>query len=129
MKSVLVSGAVFVTLIALGLAQTVANVNPSAVATEKEFRGHHGNEGQSSQYHYSGWGPSIHHGTELFSGDEWLLAIPLILIPLIALACWYFWGGKGHDDGWGWDRSMARGADSLPKMTHQRIFNAIDKKH
>lgn len=83
------------------------------------------------------------HGQELFTGDEWMLAVPLLLIPLIALGCWYFWGGSKDEGYSGWDRMgysesqtytpgayesrMYRGADSMDKSTHQRIFNAIQQ--
>jgi len=139
MKSILFASGIFVgTLISLAYATTESQSVPAAPsalapATSRDDGGH-----GHHHYHYS-------HGQELFSGDEWLLAVPLLLIPLIALGCWYMWGGK--DDGYGWDRMgytdssnyqsgaqggayesrMFRGADALDKRTHQRIFNAIQQ--
>lgn len=136
MKSLLFASGVFVgTLLSLayGAEPQSSSSVPVVPGTElqgPEARDDHGHH----HYHYS-------HGQELFSGDEWLLCIPLLLIPLIAFGCWYFWGGK--DDGYGWDRMgysessnytpgayesrMFRGADALDKRTHQRIFNAIQQ--
>lgn len=139
MKSILIASGIFMgTLVSLAYAtesqQQSVPAAPSALApaTSRDDGGH------THHYHYS-------HGQELFSGDEWLLAVPLLLIPIIALGCWYMWGGK--DDGYGWDRMgytdssnyntqgsggayesrMFRGADALDKRTHQRIFNAIQQ--
>ncbi len=88
-------------------------------------------------------------GSEIFQGESYMLGL-ILLIPLIALACWYFMGGggKGGDDGWGWDRmgysdSNTVGgstggynsgsydtrsfvpADGIDKTTHQRIMDSI----
>ncbi|CAL8072139.1 unnamed protein product [Orchesella dallaii] len=150
MKTMLVASVIMGSLLSLAYATDVASVqgvqsqvvNSIPVVTGTELQGpeprdgHGGGDGGHGQHHYH-----YSHGQELFSGDEWLLAIPLLLIPVIALACWYFWGGS-KDDGYGWDRMgysessytpgayesrMLRGADALPKSTHQRIFNAIQQ--
>ena len=138
MKSVIfASGIIMGTLLSLAYATEVGSSSSHSAdpAARTELQGPEAREDHGHHhYHYS-------HGQELFSGDEWLLAVPLLLIPLIALGCWYFWGGK--DDGYGWDRMgysestnytpgayesrMFRGADSLDKRTHQRIFNAIQQ--
>ncbi|XP_021955584.1 cold and drought-regulated protein CORA [Folsomia candida] len=118
--------------------------------------GHHGGGGGGGGGHGGGGGEghSVYHetaGQELFQGEEWMLLVPLVLIPLIILGCWYFMGGKGGgDDGWGWDRmgysdtntvgGTGSGynsgsydtrsfvpADSMDKSTHQRIMNSIQQ--
>ena len=103
--------------------------------------GHHGGGGHGG----GGWGEHIEYhtqGQELFSGDDWILAIPLLLIPLIVFGCWYMWGGSGGGD-YGHDRigysssgtqvegaygGYARAADYLDKATHQRIFDSIKEQ-
>lgn len=141
MKSMLLASGIFMgTLLAMAYAteqnSQAVPVQSAAVAQGTELLGPEprDDKGGHHHYHYS-------HGQELFSGDEWLLCIPLLLIPLIAFGCWYFWGGS-KDEGYGWDRMgysesnytpgayesrMFRGADSLDKRTHQRIFNAIQQ--
>jgi len=131
----------------VSLSAATATVGAQSTEIEKVYgvqdqelsRDHgHGGGGHGHHGHY-------HHtqGTELFSGDEWLLIIPLLIVPLIALGCWYFWGGRGGHDDYGWDRmgysssnagaaytgayGDARGADALDKSTHQRIFNSIQQ--
>lgn len=70
-----------------------------------QVSGGHGGGGGGG--HGGGEGHVLHEtqGQELFQGEEWMIFIPLVLIPLIILGCWYFMGsGKGGDEGWGWDR-------------------------
>lgn len=120
---------------AMPASQSVNSV-PVQQGTELQGPEPRDDKGGHHHYHYS-------HGQELFTGDEWMLALPLLLIPVIAFGCWYFWGGS-KDEGYGWDRMgysegtnypapgayesrMLRGADALDKRTHQRIFNAIQQ--
>jgi hypothetical protein len=119
--------------------------------TRGQERGDHHGGGGHGGGHQEGHGHVYHetYGQELFQGEEWMLLVPLLLIPLIALACYYFWGGsKGGDEGWGWDRMgysdtsvggaypSTQGAydtrsfvpaDTLDKSTHQRIFDSIQQ--
>lgn len=108
--------------------------------------GHGGSEGHG--------GHAVYHetqGQELFQGEEWMLLVPLVLIPLIVLACWYFMGSGKGDEGWGWDRMGysdssvggyqgtagtgsydSRGfvpADTMDKNTHQRIIDSIQQQY
>jgi len=163
MKSVLLV-ALFGVLITFSYAakssKSSANTdNDSASAPEtradvvrgQERGDHHGGGGHGGHgAHSEGHGHTVYHethGQELFQGEEWMLLIPLILIPLLILGCWYMWGGKGGDEGWGWDRmgysdNSVGGAysnqgsydtrsfvpaDTIDKATHQRIMNSIQQ--
>lgn len=158
MKSVLLVG-LFGVLVSLSCAGKAPPAEPPAGPESRteltrggQERGdHHGGHGGGGGGggHHDGHGHvyTESHGQELFQGEEWMLLLPLLLIPLLALGCWYLWGGsKGGDDGWGWDRmgysdnsvggAYSQGAyetrsfvpaDTLDKSTHQRIFNSIQQ--
>jgi len=151
MKSVLLVG-LFVVLITLSTAaKTPAPASSDSdapepasdvVIRERGDKGHSKKDGHGhTVYHQT-------HGQELFQGEEWMLLVPLVVIPLIICACWYFFGGsKGGDEGWGWDRmgysdTSVGGqyqsgsydtrsfvpADTMDKSTHQRIMNGINQQ-
>lgn len=154
MKSVLLVG-LFGVLVSLSSAAKAPPAEPPASpesrteltrgGLERDGLGHGGGHGHGHEGHGHVYTES--HGQELFQGEEWMLLLPLLLIPLIALGCWYFWGGSAKaDDGWGWDRmgysdnsvggAYSQGAyetrsfvpaDTLDKSTHQRIFNSIQQ--
>lgn len=120
---------------------------------ERGDKGGHGGGGGGGG-HGGSEGHAVYHetqGQELFQGEEWMLLVPLVLIPLVILGCWYFMGGSGKgDDGWGWDRMGysdtsvggqgqynsgsydSRGfvpADGMDKATHQRIMDSIQQQY
>jgi hypothetical protein len=124
---------------------------------ESQGGGQSGGGGWGKEESGGGGHQVVYHetnGHELFQGEEWMLLVPLVLIPLLVLGCWYFYGGsgKGGDEGWGWDRmgysdnSVGGGgstggyqsgsydtrslvpADALDKATHQRIMDSVQQQ-
>jgi len=111
MKSVLLVG-LFGVLISMGMAAKSSggadrDQSEQESRTELKARGDHHGGGGGGGGHKDGHGHVYHetYGQELFQGEEWMLLVPLLLIPLLIFGCWYLWGGSGkQDDGWGWDR-------------------------